>query len=68
MLCLRPYFSNVVPQRRQVRNFVPSGMSLWPTRACLLQEAQKSNTFEMFSGPSFSTIPPLTFFEGFARV
>src|SRR5437879_9047297 len=62
------YFSSVFPQRRHTRSFVPSGRNLCPRRVPLLQEGQSSKTFEIEIDPSFSTMPPLTFFDGFARV
>src|SRR4030088_1127718 len=65
---LARYFSSVFPQRRHTRSFVPSGRNLCPMRVPLLQEGQSSKTFEIDIDPSFSTMPPLTFFDGFALV
>src|ERR1700719_2185287 len=62
------YFSRLLPQRRQTRSLVPSGRNLCPRREPLLQEGHNSRTFEIDIDPSFSTMPPFTFFEGFARV
>src|SRR6266852_7259622 len=67
-LRLARYFSSVFPQRRQTRSLLPSGRNLWPRRVPLLQAGQNSKTFEIDIDPSFSTMPPLTFFDGFARV
>src|SRR6266852_1675749 len=59
------YFSSVFPQRRHTRSFVPSGRNLCPRRVPLLQEGHRSKTFEIDIDPSFSTMPPLTFLDGF---
>jgi hypothetical protein len=37
-------------------------------RVCLPQLPQTTNTFETLMPASFSTIPPLMFFEGLGRV
>src|SRR5437016_3126298 len=62
------YLSNVVLQCRQLRTFVPSGSTVWPIRVCLPQLPQTTITFETLIPASFSTIPPLMFFEGLGRV
>src|SRR5947199_409107 len=68
LLCLVLYLSNVVLQCRQLRTFVPSGNIVWPIRVCLPQLPQTTSTFETLIPASFSTIPPLMFFEGLGRV
>src|SRR2546429_8923932 len=60
--------SSVVLQCRQLRTFVPSGSTVWPIRVCLPQLPQTTITFETLIPASFSTIPPLMFFEGLGRV
>src|SRR5258708_1048617 len=62
------YFSSVASHRRQMRVRVPSARRAWPMRVSLWHDGQTSKTFEMWMPPSRSTIPPLTFFEGFGRV
>src|ERR1700687_2726776 len=62
------YLSSVVLQCRQLRTFVPSGSTVWPIRVCLPQLPQTTITFETLIPASFSTIPPLMFFEGLGRV
>src|SRR5262249_41821994 len=62
------YLSKVVPQRRQERTFFPSAKTVWPMRVCFPQLEQTIITFDTLMGPSFSTMPPLTFFCGFGRV
>src|SRR5438132_1741994 len=68
LLCLVLYLSSVVVQCRQLRTFVPSGKIVWPIRVCLPQLPQTTITFETLIPASFSTIPPLMFFEGLGRV
>src|SRR6267154_180625 len=68
LLYLVLYLSNVVLQWRQLRTFVPSGKAVWPIRVCLPQLPQTTITFETLIPASFSTIPPLMFFEGLGRV
>src|SRR6266403_418230 len=68
LLCLVLYLSSVVLQCRQLRTFVPSGKIVWPIRVCLPQLTQTTSTFETLIPASFSTIPPLMFFEGLGRV
>src|SRR6267154_3795811 len=58
------YLSSVVWQCRQLRTFVPSGSTVLPIRVCLPQLPQTTITFETLIPASFSTIPPLMFFEG----
>src|SRR5438132_289710 len=62
------YLSNVVWQWRQLRTFVPSGKAAWPIRVCLPQLPQTTITFETLIPASFSTIPPLMFSDGLARI
>src|SRR5258708_27794984 len=62
------YLSNAVLQCRQLRTFVPSGSTVWPIWVCLPQLPQTTITFETLIPASFSTIPPLMFFEGLGRV
>src|ERR1019366_1260584 len=62
------YCSRVLPQRRQTRSLLPSGRTLCPRRAPLLHAGQNSKTLEIEIAPSFSTIPPFTFFDGLGRV
>src|SRR5207245_8224227 len=62
------YLSNVVLQCRQLRIFVPSGSIVWPMRVCLPQLGQMTITLDTLIAASFSTIPPLMFFEGLGRV
>src|ERR1700751_438668 len=64
----KPYLSSVVPQRLQTRTLLPSGKTLWPTRACLLQLLQTIMTLETLMGASCATMPPLMFFAGLGRV
>src|SRR5258707_9939904 len=70
LLCLVLYLplSSAALQWRQLRAFVPSGKMLWPIRVCLPQLPQTTITFETLIPASFSTIPPLMFFEGLGRV
>src|SRR5947207_3034215 len=62
------YLSSVALQCRQLRIFEPSGKIVWPTRVCLPQLGQTIITLEALMLPSFSMIPPFTFFEGLGRV
>src|SRR5207244_1884476 len=62
------YLSSVALQCRQLRIFEPSGKIVWPTGLCLLQCGQTIITLEALMLPSFSMIPPFTFFEGVGRV
>src|SRR5712664_1664274 len=62
------YLPNAVLQCRQLRTFVPSGKIVCPIRVCLPQLPQTTSTFETLIPASFSTIPPLMFFEGLGRV
>src|SRR5882672_8175883 len=67
--CPTPYYlSKVVPQRRQERTFFPSARTVWAMRVCLPQLEQTIITFDALIGPSFSTMPPLTFLFGFGPV
>src|SRR5467141_155410 len=70
LLCLVLYLplSSAALQWRQLRTFVPSGKMVWPMRVCLPQLPQTTITFETLIPASFSTIPPLMFFEGLGRV
>src|SRR5438445_257852 len=68
LLCPVLYLSSAVWHIPQMRTFVPSGKIVWPIRVCLPQLPQTTITFETLIPASFSTIPPLMFFEGLGRV
>src|SRR5215471_21569121 len=62
------YLSKTDPQRLQTRVRLPSANTLWQMRVCLPQLPQTIMTLEELIPASFSTMPPLIFFDGFGRV